>query len=46
MRGRIRTELHIAPDVLDVLNELIRHEDRDDHASVLVALGARAHIDT
>lgn len=38
MRGRIRTELHVAPDVLDVLNELIRHEDRDDHASVLAAL--------
>ncbi len=47
MRGRIRTELQVAPEVLDLLNDLIRHEDRDDHARALAdlvgALGGKAH---
>lgn len=30
--------LRVAPEVLDLLNNLIRHEDREDHASVLADL--------
>lgn len=38
MPGRIHTELRVAPEVLALLNELIRHEDREDHARALAQL--------
>ena len=38
MRGRTRTELRVAPEVLELLNDLIRHEDREDHARALAEL--------
>ena len=38
MSGRIRTTLRVAPEVVELLNDLIRHEDREDHARVLAEL--------
>jgi hypothetical protein len=38
MEGRIRTVLRVAPEVLGTLNDLIRHEDREDHARALADL--------
>jgi hypothetical protein len=37
-RPRIGTTLRVSQDVIDLLNELIRFEDREDHATALAAV--------